>query len=124
MKKFILLLSIVLFFSALSYSQTNEELKDRYKLRIGGGSAILALGTATIIGGVAYHFLASENGNEGNLKPKVGGVIAIEVVGTAWATGGAILLGLGIHDRVIYRSKKKNVSMNITGNGVGLTLTF
>ena len=92
------------------------DLHQRFKSKIIAGSVILSFGVVLINGAVVYHYVT-----KGQIPT---GTIGLAVIGSLSTITGAVLLGLGIHDRVVFRERKASLSMDVSLNQIGLTYNF
>ena len=104
-------------------------LKERYKSKIIAGSVILSVGGGFIIGDILLATLSPKLNSKDSLyseklATRTGSEAALGVLGGVAAAGGAVFLALGLKDRVIYRRRNKELTMNFTGKEIEVAFVF
>ena len=99
-------------------------LKQHYRTRILTGSCLIGIGMGVaVVGGLTAGLIPSE---PPTFKPRdlADPFICISVSGVAIAIAGAVLVGLGQHDRTLYNNNYLVLTITGTGNRLGLACNF
>ncbi len=100
-----------------------KNLLQKAKSNTTGGIVMMSLGGVFIIGTTVYRYAAPvvKNRTDTDYKIGIGGGYAVG--GVSMVVGG-ILLGVGIHNRVLYNEGKKNLALVLDEDKVGLAFNF
>lgn len=100
-----------------------KNLLQKSKSNTTGGIVMMSLGGGFLIGTTVYRVKGPTSGYQSNIDYKI-------VVGSGYAVGsvsmiiGGILLGVGVHNRVLYNEGKKNLALVLDKDKVGLAFNF
>ncbi len=114
------------------------DLKKEYKGNLIGGSVLLAGGVAAIGGGIHYknnkipdlskyfnkNGIFNSSAYDAALKTYRAKKIIIFSIGGVCAGAGLVLEILGIYNRQVYINKKKDISLSMSNQGIGASITF